>query len=405
MAHHFDDTVQWLYNQLPVYQRTGGANYKIDLSKTHALMDLLDHPEHSFKSIHVAGTNGKGSVSHMLASIFQEAGLKVGLYTSPHLKDFRERVRINGEMISQEFVVDFVDQYKSDFQRLELSFFEMTVGLAFEAFRAEAVDIAIVEVGMGGRLDSTNVVTPLVSVITNIGLDHMAFLGNDIPTIAAEKAGIIKPDTPVVIGQRQSETTAVFLQHSAQNNARILWADEAIRTQYDSDLKGSYQKHNTKTAVAAIQAQSDFTVTEDQVRAGLANVVKNTGLLGRWQTLRKSPLVVCDTGHNADGVKLIVEQLRGIDRDKLHMVWGMVSDKNPTEILSLLPMEAEFYFCKPDVPRGMDVQELQTAAASIGIEGKVYDSVQSAYQSALARAKANDLIFIGGSTFVVAEVV
>lgn len=401
----FRDTVEWLYQQLPVYQRTGGANYKIDLKKTEALMGLLGHPENAFKSIHVAGTNGKGSTSHMLASIFQEAGYKVGLYTSPHLRDFRERVRINGEMISEETVIDFVEEHKQDFQDLQLSFFEMTVGLAFDVFKKENVDLAIVEVGMGGRLDSTNVITPLVSVITNIGMDHMAFLGNDIPTIAGEKAGIIKKGIPVVIGQRQVETTPVFLRIATEKETSIIWAEEAIQTDYSSDLKGAYQFYNKRAAAAAVKAQREFSISEDHIIAGLANVVKNTHFAGRWQTLRDKPKVICDTGHNLDGVRFIADQLKTIEYEKLHMVWGMVSDKNVEEVMTLLPTDAQYYFCKPDIPRGMDVETLAQAARHIGLQGKVYPSVNDAYEAALGNAGNEDLIFIGGSTFVVAEVV
>lgn len=401
----YDETVNWLFNQLPVYQRSGGANYKIDLTKTHALMELLERPERRFKSIHVAGTNGKGSVSHMLASIFQEAGLKVGLYTSPHLKDFRERVKINGQMITEEEVISFVDTYRDSFLELQLSFFEMTVGLAFDRFRHHNVDIAIVEVGMGGRLDSTNVITPLVSVITNIGLDHQSFLGNDIPTIAGEKAGIIKENVPVVIGQRQLETTPVFLKKAAEMNTSILWADEAIRTEYTSDLKGAYQIHNTKTAVAAIHQQNEFDISEEHVKNGLLHVVKNTGLMGRWQKLAESPLTICDTGHNEDGLKYVLRQIEETPHSHLHVVWGMVSDKDIPTVLSMLPRMATYYFCAPQIPRALPVHALLKAATEAGLKGKEYESVSSALGAAQSAAQSDDMIFIGGSTFVVAEVV
>lgn len=368
-------------------------------------MKYLGHPENRFKSIHVAGTNGKGSVSHMLASIFQEAGLKVGLYTSPHLRDFRERVKINGQMISKEEVIDFVEKNKPSFQALELSFFEMTVGLAFECFANHEVDIAIVEVGMGGRLDSTNVIIPEVSVITNIGLDHQAFLGNDLPTIAGEKAGIIKPGIPVVIGQRQVETTPVFLKVAAKNEAPILWADEAIRTNYSTDLKGEYQIHNVKTAVAAIHQQELFDIDEAHVKRGLKRVVENTGLLGRWQTLSTQPLTICDTGHNADGIRFIINQLQNTPHEHLHMVWGMVNDKDIDAVLKMLPKSATYYFCKPDIPRGLDPEKLHSAAKKISLHGKAHTSVKNALIAAKAIAGKEDLIFVGGSTFVVAEVV
>lgn len=401
----YEESVNWLFTQLPVYQRTGGANYKIDLTKTQALMEYLQHPENSFKSIHVAGTNGKGSVSHMLASIFQEAGLKVGLYTSPHLKDFRERIKINGQMISESTVVDFVEQHRDTFKKLELSFFEMTVGLAFDVFRREKVDIAIVEVGMGGRLDSTNVITPLVSVITNIGLDHQAFLGNDIPTIAAEKAGIIKKGVPVVIGERQFETTPVFLKHASHNESRIYWADEVIRTEYETDLKGYYQAKNTKTAVTAIHQQEVFNIAEETVKSGLKNVVANTGLMGRWQQLGSEPTIICDTAHNKAGVEYVTRQIQDTPLQQLHMVWGMVNDKDISGVLALLPTDAKYYFCAPNIPRAMNAEDLRETAQNYSLQGKAHSSVKEALQSAKLNAGKDDMIFVGGSTFVVAEVV
>lgn len=401
----YSDTVNWLFNQLPVYQRTGGANYKIDLTKTHQLMEVLGHPERNFKSIHVAGTNGKGSVSHMLASIFQEAGLKVGLYTSPHLRDFRERVKIGGTMIPEEDVVAFVETYRNDFERLQLSFFEMTVGLAFDYFSRQKVDLAIVEVGMGGRLDSTNVLSPLVSVITNIGLDHQQFLGNTLEEIAGEKAGIIKANTPVVIGQKQAETTTVFTETSARLNAPLVWAEEIVDKSYECELSGNYQAHNIKTAVAAVHQQNSFEVNEALIERGLKRVVTNTGLLGRWQKLSDQPLTICDTGHNAAGVTYILQQLAETPHDQLHMVWGMVNDKDISTILKMLPKEAKYYFCKPDIPRGLEANELMNSAAEIGLKGSVYTSVNDALTAAQNEANTNDVVFVGGSTFVVAEVV
>lgn len=402
----FDETVEWLYAQLPVYQRTGpGENYKIDLKKTHQLMSLLGHPENAFPTIHVAGTNGKGSVSHMIASVLQEAGYKVGLYTSPHLKDFRERVKINGQLMPKEEVVEFVHRYQTHFQTLQLSFFEMTVGLAFDTFKKHNVDVAVVEVGMGGRLDSTNVISPEVSVITNIGLDHTAFLGNTLETIAQEKAGIIKPKTPIVVGQTQPETTEVFNRIAQQNGSNIHYADQECNDEYGTDLKGSYQKHNTKTAVTALRVQNRFQFTEDQLSNGLKKVVENTQLMGRWQTLSEDPLVICDTGHNADGLQYVLQQIKDTPHKQLHMVWGMVNDKNIAKALDMLPKNAIYYFAKPDIPRGLDAIILSQSAKESGIIGEPYTSVQSALNAAKENYQSGDLIFVGGSTFVVAEVV
>lgn len=402
----FQETIDWLFVQLPVYQRTGpSANYKIDLTKTHALMELLDHPENAFPSFHVAGTNGKGSVSHMLASILQEAGYKVGLYTSPHLRDFRERVRINGEMISEEEVVEFVDEYREKFVQLELSFFEMTVGLAFDRFRHHQVDVAVVEVGMGGRLDSTNVVSPVVSVITNIGLDHTAFLGDSLPQIAREKAGIIKERTPVIIGEKQTETVDVFSEIAISKQAPLHYAEDVIPIGLPTDLKGDYQRKNTRTAQAAIAVQKQFEVSEEALRKGLMRVVANTHLAGRWQTLSESPHIICDTGHNTEGVRYIVEQLQKTPKKALHMVWGMVNDKDISSVLELLPKEAKYYFCKADIPRGMDAFTLKETAEKHMLSGAAYPTVKEAVEAAKSQASEADLVFIGGSTFVVAEVV
>lgn len=402
----YSETVEWLYSQLPVYQRSGaGSGYKIDLDKTHRLMELLDHPERSFRSVHVAGTNGKGSVSHMTASILQEAGYKVGLYTSPHLRDFRERVRINGEMITEDEVISFVEKHKSHFIGIGLSFFEMTVGLAFDRFRAHQVEIAVVEVGMGGRLDSTNVIVPEVSIITNIGLDHTAFLGTTLEAIAAEKAGIIKRDVPVIIGERQAETTAVFEDVAQRMNAPVQWAEDVVREEYESDLKGKYQVHNIKAAVAGIRTLRFANITEEHVEAGLKNVIRNTHLAGRWFTLSTDPPVICDTAHNPAGLRYVVEQISETPHERLHMVWGMVNDKDITSVLQMLPKEAEYYFCKPDIPRGLPADELWAEADKAGLRGKTYPSVEAALRAAKESASGKDLIFVGGSTFVVAEVV
>ena len=401
----YQQTLDWLFAQLPMYQRMGGANYKIDLEKTHQLMTLLGHPEDGFKSMHVAGTNGKGSVSHLLASALQEKGLKVGLYTSPHLKDFRERIRMNGEMIRKEAVIDFVERHKSRFTDLQLSFFEMTVGMAFDYFRNESVDVAIVEVGMGGRLDSTNVLSPLVSVITNITLDHTQFLGNTVEKIAGEKGGIIKPKTPVVIGRTQPESTPVFNGLANKNQANISYADREEAPPLQTDLKGDYQHENVATARTALQYLPEaMKPTMAEIERGFKHVVDNTGLLGRWQQLGTAPLIIADTGHNADGLRLVFNQIGKTPYNKLYMVWGMVNDKDLAATLKLLPKNASYYFCKPNLPRGLDAHELHKAAWAAGLHGKPYGSVQDAFEQAKKTAQKDDFIFVGGSTFVVAEV-
>lgn len=402
----YQETTEWMFNQLPMFQNQGATAYKKDLTNTLLLMDVLQHPENKFKSIHVAGTNGKGSTSSMLASILQEAGYKVGLYTSPHLKDFRERIRINGEMISEEFVVDFIVSNKVFFEVNQLSFFEMTVGLAFDYFAKEEVDVAVIEVGMGGRLDSTNVITPLVSVITNIGLDHTQFLGDTLAQIASEKAGIIKPNIPVVIGEFVTDTKPVFELIAKKSNAPIYFAQELPEITYESDLIGFYQKHNKKTVLQTVQLLAPhFTILEAHIVSGLKNVIKNTGLLGRWQTLRTHPKVICDTAHNSHGLKIVMEQLQKELFDQLLVVLGVVNDKDLGSILPLFPKNAKYFFCKPNVPRGLEASILQEKALSFGLFGEVFNSVSEAYDFALQEAGTNDLIYVGGSTFVVAEIV
>ena len=402
----YQETTEWMFNQLPMFQNQGATAYKKDLTNTLLLMEVLQHPENKFKSIHVAGTNGKGSTSSMLASILQEAGYKVGLYTSPHLKDFRERIRINDEMISEEFVVDFIVSNKVFFEVNQLSFFEMTVGLAFDYFAKEEVDIAVIEVGMGGRLDSTNVITPLVSVITNIGLDHTQFLGDTLAQIASEKAGIIKPNIPVVIGEFVTDTKQVFELIAKKSNAPIYFAQELPEVTYESDLIGFYQKHNKKTVLQTVQLLAPhFTISEAHIVSGLKNVIKNTGLLGRWQTLRTHPKVICDTAHNSHGLKIVMEQLQKELFDQLLVVLGVVNDKDLGSILPLFPKNAKYFFCKPNVPRGLEASTLQEKALSFELFGEVFNSVSEAYDFALQKAKNNDLIYVGGSTFVVAEIV
>lgn len=402
----YKETTEWMFSQLPMFQMQGAAAYKEDLTNALLLVNHLKNPEKTFKTIHVAGTNGKGSTSSMLASILQESGYKVGLYTSPHLKDFRERVRINGEMISEAFVVDFVAENKAFFEANELSFFEMTVGLAFDYFAKEAVDVAIVEVGMGGRLDATNVIKPLVSVITNIGFDHTQFLGSSLEAIAGEKAGIIKQNTPVIIGEYTEETKPVFESIAAKKHAPIYFAQEYPEVVYDCDLLGDYQVHNKKTALLAINLlKAIFDITEDNIKAGFKNVVLNTGLLGRWQVLQEKPMVVCDTAHNSHGLKIVLNQIPKQKFKKLHIVLGVVNDKDLASILPLFPTNATYYFCKPNVSRGLDAEILCKKAVEFDLKGEVFISVSAAYNSALKNAGLNDFIYIGGSTFVVAEIV
>ncbi len=391
-----------------MYQRVGGAAYKKDLSNTILLASHLGNPETKFKSIHVAGTNGKGSVSHMLASVLQEAGYKVGLYTSPHLKDFRERIKVNGEMIPKSAVTSFVKQHKSFFESHSLSFFEMTVGLAFDYFSKQKVDVAIIEVGMGGRLDSTNIINPELSVITNIGMDHTAFLGDTLSAIAKEKAGIIKEKVPVVIGETTPETKSVFEAVALEKKAEIAFTEAMQSKLYKSDLKGNYQAINKKNVLAAItvlQKHSLFSVSEKDIEKGLLNVVKNTGLQGRWQTLKERPRVICDTAHNKEGLRFVLEQIQEEKFTKLHIVLGFVSDKDVDAVLVLFPKDAVYYFCKPDIPRGMEVAVLAEKAAFHKLTGNGYGSVQEAYKAAVKTAHADDLIFVGGSTFVVAEII
>lgn len=404
---NYQETTEWMFNQLPMYQTQGASAYKKDLTNTHQLIEHLENPHKNIKCIHVAGTNGKGSTSHMLASILQEAGYKVGLYTSPHLKDFRERIKINGQEITETFVCDFIRVNKSFFESNAISFFEMSVGLAFDYFSKEKVDIAIIEVGMGGRLDATNIITPLVSVITNIGLDHTQFLGNTLEAVAFEKAGIIKPGLPVIIGEYTIETKPVFLAKAAETKSDIYFASDLITTTHPSDLIGSYQIHNKKTVLQTISIlnnQTEFNIQQDHIIKGLLQVVKNTGLQGRWQQLGVSPKVVCDTAHNKEGLSIVMDQLSKETFEQLHIVFGVVNDKNLDQILPLLPKNAIYYFTKPNNPRGLPAEELYSKAIAYGLTGQVYNSVTTAYKKALQAAIDKDMIYIGGSTFVVAEI-
>ncbi|MCT4630272.1 folylpolyglutamate synthase/dihydrofolate synthase family protein [Winogradskyella sp.] len=404
---NYQDTINWMFQQLPMYQNKGKAAYKEDLSNTLILAKHLNNPERRFKSIHVAGTNGKGSTSHLLASVLQEAGYKVGLYTSPHLKDFRERIRINGKVISKQFVIGFIKRNKSFFEANHLSFFEMTVGMAFDYFAKQEVDIAVIEVGLGGRLDSTNIIIPELSIITNIGLDHMQFLGNTIEKIAVEKAGIIKGNIPVVIGQTQKETQSVFKEKARLNNSKIYFTDQLVDNAYECDLKGSYQKHNIKTVMQSVYVlrQSKFKVSENELKKGLLKVVENTGLMGRWQVLQQSPKVICDTAHNKEGLSYVMEQLQSEYFNQLHIVFGVVNDKNLDSIIPLLPKEATYYFCKPNISRGLDANILKEEFNKNNLKGNAYVSVNQAYADAKSKVKKGDLIYVGGSTFVVAEII
>lgn len=399
----YQETLDWMFSQLPMYQRQGKAAFKKDLTNILAFSRELDFPEKKFKTIHVAGTNGKGSTSHMIASVLQEAGYKVGLYTSPHLKNFTERIRINGVEVEQQFITDFISRNKAFLEKQGLSFFEMTVGMAFEYFAHEKVDIAIIEVGLGGRLDSTNIITPEVSVITNIGLDHTQFLGGTLPEIAVEKAGIIKENVPVVIGERQEEVESIFVDIANRNNSQIVFASDSSEN-YQTDLLGGYQAYNAKTAVRAIQQLSGFHIDENQIKNGLLKVAVSTGLKGRWQVLQNKPKIICDTAHNTEGLSMVMKQLQNEEYKQLHIVLGVVSDKNLDTVLPLFPVNAIYYFCQPDIPRALQVEELKTKAVDFNLEGEVFGSVNQAYKSARENALLNDIIYIGGSTFVVAEV-
>jgi dihydrofolate synthase/folylpolyglutamate synthase len=432
----YNQTLDYLYTQLPVFTRVGASAYKADLDNTIALLKILGNPEHKFKSVHVGGTNGKGSTSHMLAAILQVAGYKTGLYTSPHLKDFRERIRINGEMISEQTVVDFVAKHRPDFEQIQPSFFEMTVALAFDAFAKEQVDIAIVEVGLGGRLDSTNVINPLLSIITNIGWDHMNLLGDTLQKIAGEKAGIIKPATPVIIGEYQPEVAEVFTNKAKHENAPLTFASKAwhietikgkmrqeeyseileVETTYIStgathiiklDLNGTYQTKNLKTVLSAVAElrEQGFNITDTNIATALKQVKTLTGLHGRWEIINNQPLTICDTGHNPEGITEVLQNIANINYEHLHFVIGMVNDKDISKVISMLPTNATYYFCRPDIPRGLEAEGIKQQAAGFGLHGEAYPSVVAALRAAQANATDKDLVFVGGSTFVVAEVV
>lgn len=404
---NYKETLDWMFNKLPLYQTQGATAYRKDIINTVLLAKHIGNPEHYLKCIHVAGTNGKGSTSHLLASVLQEAGYKVGLYTSPHLKDYRERITINGKPISEKYVCEFINKNTSFFEANELSFFEMSVGLAFEYFVKEKTDINIIEVGMGGRLDSTNIITPLISVITNIGLDHTQFLGTTLEAIAFEKAGIIKSNIPVVIGEYVAETRAVFLDKANNTNSEIYFASDLIQDDYPSALLGDYQIQNKKTVLQTLKVLQEkqlLTISDNDIKKGFLNVVKNTNIQGRWQQLGENPKVICDTAHNAHGLSIVLNQLKKEQFEQLHIVLGVVNDKDLEEILPLFPKNAIYYFCKPNIPRGLEASILSAKAAEFNLVGEIYNSVSNAYQKARENASPKDLIYIGGSTFVVAEI-
>ena len=404
----YQETIQYLYDSVPMFQRIGASAYKSGLENTYALDEHFGHPHKRFHSIHVAGTNGKGSVSHTLAAILQSAGYKVGLYTSPHLLDFRERIRINGEKIPEQYVIDFVEKEKAFFEPLYPSFFELTTAMAFNYFAEQEVDVAIIEVGLGGRLDCTNIITPDLSIITNISLEHTQFLGDTLAKIAGEKAGIIKQGIPVVVGETTPETKPVFLQKAQEMQAPIYFAEENGREDFEGispELKGSYQQKNTRTIVTALTILRDIGYRLDGpiVRFGFAHVTELTGLMGRWQTLSQSPTLVCDTGHNVGGYQYVASQLKAQHCGKLHIVIGVVSDKDVRGMLSLLPQGAIYYFTKASVKRALDERELQQTATEIGLHGETYPDVVSAVKAAQKNSLPEDFIFVGGSNFIVAD--
>lgn len=424
----YPEAVEYLYANLPMFQRIGAVAYKKDLTNTLALCEALGNPQHKFKSVHVAGTNGKGSSSHMLASILQESGYKTGLYTSPHLKDYTERIRINGLTIEKQFVIDFLNKIQPAIESIKPSFFEITVVMAFDYFASQQVDMAVIEVGLGGRLDSTNVINPEVSLITNIGWDHMDLLGDTLPKIAVEKAGIIKSQVPVVISQRQEETTEVFKHKAELEDTSLCFAEDCYRIAWKSTspfdgftaywnnnyffdtnhfgLGGFYQQWNIQGVLmtAELLNEQGLVLPIDSIKRGIEQVISNTGLRGRWQRLQENPTVVCDTGHNKDGIEQVVAQLKTLSYKTLHMVIGMVREKDVVSVLKLLPAEAKYYFCQAKIPRAEEAGILAEKALSLGLKGDVIPDVNEAIAAARRNAAKDDLIFIGGSTFVVAEI-
>jgi dihydrofolate synthase / folylpolyglutamate synthase len=427
---NYQETVSWIFEKLPMFHRIGAPAYKADLKNTHMLMQMTGNPHQGLVCIHIAGTNGKGSVSHMLASVLQEAGYKTGLYTSPHLFDYRERMRVNGKMIPKKYIAEFIGKHKKHIEQIEPSFFEITVALAFSWFRHEKVDVAVIETGMGGRLDSTNIITPVLSVITNIGLDHTMFLGNTVEKIAAEKAGIIKPEVPVVIGETQDKTISVFKHFAVENGSLLKRADKELfflRNHAVSDhlcghvlekgihyikniccpLPGNYQEKNILTVIesARVLKKSGFHLKKKHISAGIKKVVRNTSLMGRWDVVSKSPKVICDVAHNIEGLDRVFRQLNSMVFKKLHIILGVNNDKNLDELFQILPINAEYYFCKANVPRALETAELTKFAKEKGFDCSEYSTVTEAFVAALSKADPqNDVVFAGGSTFVVAEI-
>ncbi|MBN2893234.1 MAG: bifunctional folylpolyglutamate synthase/dihydrofolate synthase [Bacteroidales bacterium] len=427
---NYEQTLEYLFQQLPMFQRIGNAAYKADLKDTIALDNYLDNPHKKFKTIHIAGTNGKGSTAHSLASVLQEAGYKTGLYTSPHYLDFRERIRINGEMVSKEFVIDFTAKHSDFFTKLSASFFQITVAMAFEYFAQQNIDVAVIEVGMGGRLDSTNIISPILSIITNIGYDHTQFLGTELTQIAGEKAGIIKKNIPIVIGETKPEIKAVFSKKAQQVDAPIFFADHSYSVKnyvhnaqnqlvfniekhgellYEGlifELPGEYQQLNIAAILNSVELlKKHFNIDEKNIRNGLKRIVKNTGIMGRWQTLSENPKIICDAGHNYDGILNVVSQLKQLNYKKLHFVFGAVNDKDLSKIFRILPSEAEYYFTKAQIPRSLNEKDLQNQAENHGLQGETFSTVEEAIKKANEKTEENELIFIGGSTFVVAEAI
>lgn len=427
---NYSQTVDYLYSRLPMFTRVGALAFKKDLDNTITLCEALGNPQNKYKTIHIGGTNGKGSTSNMLAAILQQSGYKTGLYTSPHLKDFRERIRVNGKMVSKGFVNNFIKAQKKLINEIEPSFFEVTVAMAFSYFEQEQVDVAVIEVGLGGRLDSTNIINPDLAVITNISLDHTNMLGNTLAEIAFEKAGIIKPNTPVIIGERHSETDKVFTKKAKDQKAQIAFAEdklsvanvvkksttlkinidqqgELLLKELELDLTGNYQLKNILTVIETVQQLREvgYQIPDETIYQALKNVKKLTGLQGRWQTLSKNPLVICDTGHNKAGIGEVVQNINQTPHKHLHMVIGMVKDKDISAVLALLPKSATYYFCQPQLERALPVNELAQQAANYQLKGKTFNTVKEALENAKNNANNKDLIFVGGSTFVVAEII
>jgi len=424
----YQETLDFLFQQLPMFQRIGGAAFKKDLTNIRKLCADLGQPQEQFSSIHIAGTNGKGSVAHLLSAVLQAHGYKTGLYTSPHYRDFRERIKVDGEYVPEDFVVQFVEQNKASWQEIQPSFFEITVAMAFAYFAEQKVDFAVIETGLGGRLDSTNIVTPLLSVITNISFDHQEFLGDTLPEIAGEKAGIIKQGIPVVIGERQLETEPVFLAKAQAEQAPISFAEDHFSLDEISTspshtlfnvwhentllyenlsvhLSGTYQRKNVRTALQALTQLPDFQLEEARLRYGLQHLRRLTNFLGRWEVIGQQPTILCDSAHNEAGMRLAMEQLQQLEYNQLHIVLGVVKDKDRSKFFPLLPKDATYYFAKADIPRGLDGKVLAAEAREYGLHGKAYNSVVVALQSARQQAQPEDLIYVGGSIFVVAEVV